>query len=192
MSGARVGVLLSGRGSNFRALHDAMARGEVPATIALVVSNRADAPGLAAARELGLETALLPHQGEPSREAHDRKIVEALRGKGVEWVCLAGYMRLLSSELIRAFPQRILNIHPSLLPAFPGSTSQRRRLEYGVARSRMYGPLCRRRSCDHGPIRGCSARVAVRGRRFDRTLFRRVRIPWSRTSGLPGRPGAAL
>jgi len=151
MSGARVGVLLSGRGSNCRALHGAMARGEVPATIALVVSNRADAPGLAAARELGLETALLPHQGEPSREAHDRKIVEALRGKGVEWVCLAGYMRLLSSELIRAFPQRILNIHPSLLPAFPGLDAQRQALEYGVAVTGCTVHLVDEQ-LDHGPI----------------------------------------
>jgi phosphoribosylglycinamide formyltransferase-1 len=151
MSAARVGVLLSGRGSNFRALHDAMARGALPATIALVVSNRADAPGLAAARELGLETALLPHRGEPSREAHDRKIVEALSARGVEWVCLAGYMRLLSSELIRSFPQRILNIHPSLLPAFPGLDAQRQALEYGVSVSGCTVHLVDE-ELDHGPI----------------------------------------
>lgn len=148
---ARVGILLSGRGSNFRALHRAMAQGEVPAGIALVVSNRADAPGLAAARELGLETALLPHRGEPSREAHDTKIVAALLERGVDWVCLAGYMRLLSAVLIRAFPQRILNIHPSLLPAFPGLEAQRQALEYGVAVTGCTVHLVDA-ELDHGPV----------------------------------------
>jgi phosphoribosylglycinamide formyltransferase-1 len=148
---ARVGILLSGRGSNFRALHTAMVRGEVPAQIALVVSNRAEAAGLAAARELGLETAFIPHRGEPSREAHDAKIVAALRARSVDWVCLAGYMRLLSKELIRAFPQRILNIHPSLLPAFPGLDAQRQALEYGVAISGCTVHLVDE-ELDHGPI----------------------------------------
>ena len=148
---ARVGILLSGRGSNFRALHAAMATGEVPAEIALVVSNRAEAPGLAAARELGLESAFIPHRGEPSREAHDAKIVAALRARSVEWVCLAGYMRLLSKELIRAFPQRILNIHPSLLPAFPGLEAQRQALEYGVAISGCTVHLVDE-ELDHGPV----------------------------------------
>jgi phosphoribosylglycinamide formyltransferase-1 len=148
---ARVGILLSGRGSNFRALHAAMASGDVPAEIALVVSNRADAPGLGAARDLGLKTALLPHRGEPSREAHDEKIVAALRGRGVEWVCLAGYMRLLSPVLVRAFPQRILNIHPSLLPAFPGLDAQRQALEYGVAVSGCTVHLVDE-ELDHGPV----------------------------------------
>jgi phosphoribosylglycinamide formyltransferase-1 len=148
---ARVGILLSGRGSNFRALHAAMVTGQVPAEIALVVSNRAEAPGLAAARELGLETAFIPHRGEPSREAHDAKIVAALRARSVEWVCLAGYMRLLSKELIRAFPQRILNIHPSLLPAFPGLEAQRQALEYGVAISGCTVHLVDE-ELDHGPV----------------------------------------
>lgn len=148
---ARVGILLSGRGSNFRALHAAMATGEVPAEIALVVSNRADAPGLTAARELGLETALIPHRGEPSREAHDAKIVAALQARAVDWVCLAGYMRLLSKELIRAFPQRILNVHPSLLPAFPGLEAQRQALEYGVAISGCTVHLVDE-ELDHGPV----------------------------------------
>ena len=148
---ARVGILLSGRGSNFRALHAAMTEGSVPARIALVVSNRADAPGLAAARELGLETELLPHRGEPSREAHDAKIVAALRSRGVEWVCLAGYMRLLSPVLVRAFPHRILNIHPSLLPAFPGLDAQRQALEYGVAVSGCTVHLVDE-ELDHGPV----------------------------------------
>jgi phosphoribosylglycinamide formyltransferase-1 len=148
---ARVGILLSGRGSNFRALHAAMAAGEVPAEIALVVSNRAEAAGLVAARELGLETAFIPHRGEPSREAHDAKIVEALRASRVDWVCLAGYMRLLSSVLTRAFPQRILNIHPSLLPAFPGLDAQRQALEYGVFISGCTVHLVDE-ELDHGPI----------------------------------------
>jgi len=148
---ARVGILLSGRGSNFRALERAMASGEVPASIALVVSNRAEAPGLAAAREIGLETAYLPHRGEPSREAHDGKIAAALRERGVEWVCLAGYTRLLSPVLIRAFPQRILNIHPSLLPAFPGLEAQRQALEYGVAITGCTVHLVDE-ELDHGPV----------------------------------------
>ena len=148
---ARVGILLSGRGSNFRALHAAMAGGEVPARIALVVSNRAEAPGLAAARELGLETVCLPHRGEPSREAHDAKVVAALQAHGVEWVCLAGYMRLLSSVLVRAFPHRILNIHPSLLPAFPGLDAQRQALEYGVAVTGCTVHLVDE-ELDHGPV----------------------------------------
>jgi phosphoribosylglycinamide formyltransferase-1 len=148
---ARVGVLLSGRGSNFLALHRAMASGEVPAEIALVVSNRPQAPGLAAARELGLETVCLPHHGEPSREAHDAKVAAALRGAGVDWVCLAGYMRLLSSELIRAFPGRILNIHPSLLPAFPGLDAQRQALEYGVKITGCTVHIVDE-TLDHGPV----------------------------------------
>jgi phosphoribosylglycinamide formyltransferase 1 len=148
---ARVGVLLSGRGSNFLALHRAMASGEVPASIALVVSNRADAPGLQAARELGLETVYLPHRGEPSREAHDAKVASALRSAGVEWVCMAGYMRLLSSVLIRAFPDRILNIHPSLLPAFPGLDAQRQALEYGARVTGCTVHLVDE-ELDHGPV----------------------------------------
>jgi phosphoribosylglycinamide formyltransferase-1 len=147
----RIGVLLSGRGSNFLALQRATAEGRIPAQIALVVSNRPDAPGLAAARELGLETALLPHRGEPSREAHDDKVAAALRAAEVEWVCLAGYMRLLSARLIRAFPCRILNIHPSLLPAFPGLDAQRQALEFGVKITGCTVHLVDE-ELDHGPI----------------------------------------
>jgi phosphoribosylglycinamide formyltransferase-1 len=128
----RVGVLLSGRGSNFLALHEAIARGEVPAEIALVVSNQPGAPGLARAQALGLPVALIPHRGEPSREAHERKLLAALHEVGVEWVCLAGYMRLLSPYFVAAFRQRILNIHPSLLPSFPGTDPQNQALEHGV------------------------------------------------------------
>jgi len=148
---ARVGVLLSGRGSNFLALHRAMVAGEVPAEIALVVSNRGEAPGLAVARELGVPAACLPHRGEPSREAHDAKVAAALRDAGVEWVCLAGYMRLLSTTLIRAYPERILNIHPSLLPAFPGLDAQRQALDFGAKISGCTVHLVDE-ELDHGPV----------------------------------------
>ncbi len=129
---ARIGVLLSGRGSNFLALHAAIARGEVPgAEIVLVASNVPDAVGLAKARELGLPAFACDHRGK-TRADHEGAMLEALRGAKVEWVCLAGYMRKLSPLLIGAFPRRILNIHPSLLPAFPGLDAQRQALEYGV------------------------------------------------------------
>jgi phosphoribosylglycinamide formyltransferase-1 len=128
---ARVGVLLSGRGSNFLALHAAMRRGELPAEVALVASNVPAAPGLARARELGLATAVLP-QGPQGREAQEEAVLAALVAHRVEWVCLAGYMRLLSARFVRAHRERILNIHPSLLPAFPGLHAQRQALEHGV------------------------------------------------------------
>lgn len=129
---ARVGILLSGRGSNFLALHAAMERGEVPAQVALVVSNEPEAPGLGKARELGIETASIPHRGEPSRAAHEAKVAAALGDAGVEWVCLAGYMRLLSSDLVGRYRERMLNIHPSLLPAFPGLDVQQQAIDHGV------------------------------------------------------------
>ena len=128
---ARVAVLLSGRGSNFLALHEAMEHGEVPAAIVLVVSNRGDAAGLEKARSLGLETALIPHRGLTRRE-HEERVLAALTGARVEWVCLAGYMRLLSPHLVAAFPRRILNVHPSLLPAFPGLDAQAQAWRHGV------------------------------------------------------------
>ena len=131
----RLGVLLSGRGSNFVALHGAIARGEVPgAEIAVVLSNKADAAGLAAARELGLAARAIPQQGKgaEARVAQDRAMLAALREHGVEVVCLAGYMRLISAEFVAAYRDRILNIHPSLLPAFPGLDAQRQALETGV------------------------------------------------------------
>ena len=128
----RLGVLLSGRGSNFLALQAAIERGELPARIVLVLSNVADAPGLDRARELGLPAAAIPHRGEPSRQAHEEKVVAALRAAGVEWVCLAGYMRVLSPAFVAAFPRRVVNIHPSLLPAFPGVDAQEQALAHGV------------------------------------------------------------
>ncbi len=128
---ARVGVLVSGRGSNFLALHDAIEKGEVPARIVLVVANKTGAPGVEKARQLGIATEVLPHRGLGRRE-HERRVLAALERSEVEWVCLAGYMRLLSPLFVAAFPHRILNIHPSLLPAFPGIDAQRQALEHGV------------------------------------------------------------
>lgn len=129
---ARLGILLSGRGSNFVALAAAIERGEVPAEIALVVSNVTDAPGLAKARQMGIPVRALPHRGFADRESHETAVREALADARVEWVCLAGYMRLLSSGFVAAYPRRIVNIHPSLLPAFPGLEAQRQALEHGV------------------------------------------------------------
>ncbi|MGA8728059.1 MAG: phosphoribosylglycinamide formyltransferase [Terracidiphilus sp.] len=128
----RLGILLSGRGSNFLAIARSIREGRLPGVeIAIVISNVADAPGLTAARELGLSTALLVSKGRP-RVEHDADVTACLRAHGADLVCLAGYMRLLSPELIAAFPNRILNIHPSLLPAFPGLGAQRQAFDYGV------------------------------------------------------------
>lgn len=128
----RIGVLLSGRGSNFEALADSIAAGCIPnAEIAIVISNRESAPGIEKARARGIAAKAIPSTGL-QREAYDKLVVEALRGSKVELVCLAGYMRLLSPYFVAAFPNRILNIHPSLLPAFPGLEAQRQALEHGV------------------------------------------------------------
>ena len=127
-----LGILLSGRGSNFVAIADSVAAGRIPnARIAIVISNRADAPGLEAARQRGLNALVLPSKGKP-REEHDREVVTALLDNKVDLVCLAGYMRLLSPWFVRQFPARILNIHPSLLPAFPGLEAQQQAFAYGV------------------------------------------------------------
>jgi phosphoribosylglycinamide formyltransferase-1 len=128
----RLGVLISGRGSNLQALIDAIRGGQLDAAIALVVSNRADAAGLERARSAGLETVVLSHKDWPSRETYDRALADLLREHRVDFVCLAGFMRLLSPPFIAAFPNRILNIHPSLLPAFPGVDAQRQALTHGV------------------------------------------------------------
>jgi phosphoribosylglycinamide formyltransferase-1 len=128
----RIGVLLSGRGSNFEALADSVAAGRIPdAQIALVVSNREGAPGLARAIERGIPARVIPSKGL-EREVYDRVVVGALDDARVDLVCLAGFMRLLSPYFIAAYRGRILNIHPSLLPAFPGLEAQRQALEYGV------------------------------------------------------------
>jgi phosphoribosylglycinamide formyltransferase-1 len=128
----RLGILLSGRGSNFLAIAENIRSGKLPnVEIAVVVSNVPGAPGLAAARELSLPTALHVSKGRPRLE-HDIDVLTTLRARQVDLVCLAGYMRLLSPEFIRAFPNRILNIHPSLLPAFPGLDAQQQAFDYGV------------------------------------------------------------
>jgi phosphoribosylglycinamide formyltransferase-1 len=128
----RIGVLLSGRGSNFEALADSVASGKIPnAEIALVLSNREAAAGIDRAKTRGLNTRVIPSKGL-EREAYDRLVVAALNEVKVDLVCLAGYMRLLSPYFVAAFPQRILNIHPSLLPSFPGLEAQKQALDYGV------------------------------------------------------------
>jgi phosphoribosylglycinamide formyltransferase 1 len=127
----KLGILLSGRGSNFEAIADSIAAGRLKAEIAIVISNRADAPGLESAKRRGLNAKLIPSKGRV-REEHDAEVITALQQAQVDLVCLAGYMRLLSAGFIRAFPNRIVNIHPSLLPAFPGMEAQKQALEYGV------------------------------------------------------------
>jgi phosphoribosylglycinamide formyltransferase 1 len=127
----RLGILLSGRGSNFEAIANNVAAGRLNAEIAAVISNRPEARGLEIARERGLPAVLMPSKGV-AREEYDRNVVAELRNRGVELVCLAGFMRLLSGEFCRAFPLRVLNIHPSLLPAFPGLEAQKQALEHGV------------------------------------------------------------
>ncbi len=128
----RIGVLLSGRGSNFEALAESVATDRIPdAEIAIVISNREGAPGVERARARGIEARVIPSKGL-EREAYDKLVVAALREKQVDLVCLAGFMRLLSPFFVAAFRNHILNIHPSLLPAFPGLEAQRQALEYGV------------------------------------------------------------
>ena len=127
-----LGILLSGRGSNFIAIADSIDAGRIPdAKISVVISNRAAAPGIGTARERGLNALVIPSKGK-EREEHDREVVDALKQNGVNLVCLAGYMRLLSPWFVRQFPHRILNIHPSLLPAFPGLEAQEQAFAYGV------------------------------------------------------------
>jgi phosphoribosylglycinamide formyltransferase 1 len=128
----RIGVLLSGRGSNFEALAESVAAGRIPnAEIALVLSNREAAPGLQKAIERKIPAKAIPSKGL-EREAYDKLVVAALKEAGVELVCLAGYMRLISPHFVSAFPNRIINVHPSLLPAFPGLESQRQAIEHGA------------------------------------------------------------
>lgn len=127
----RIAILLSGRGSNFEAIADSVAAGRIPAEIAVVLSNRPGAPGIAKAVERGLPTLVIPSKGL-EREEYDQRVVSELQARQVDLVCLAGFMRLLSPMFIRAFPNRILNIHPALLPAFTGLEGQRQAFEHGV------------------------------------------------------------
>ena len=128
----RLGVLVSGRGSNLQALIDAIADGRLDASIAIVISNVAGAGGLDRAREAGIDTAVLDHRGWPSRDEYDRALVEELRARDVDVVCLAGFMRRIGPSFIAAYPNAIVNIHPSLLPSFPGLHAQRQALAHGV------------------------------------------------------------
>ena len=127
----QLGILLSGRGSNFAAIAENISKGLIPARIAIVISNRAEAPGIEHARKLGLNAVVIPSKGKV-REQHDAEVIAALQQANVDLICLAGYMRLLSPAFVRAFPHRILNIHPSLLPAFPGLDAQKQAFEHGA------------------------------------------------------------
>jgi phosphoribosylglycinamide formyltransferase-1 len=190
---ARLGILLSGRGSNFLAIHEAIGHGEVPAEIALVVSNRPEAAGLARARELGLPAIALPHRpGRNDRAEHEAEVVRALEDAGVSWICLAGYMRLLSPGFVGRFRGRILNIHPSLLPAFPGLDAQRQALEYGVKVSGCTvhlvdegldsGPIVLQRAvpvADGDTAESLAARIlAEEHRAYPEALRRLLTEPW--------------
>jgi len=146
-----IGILLSGRGSNFEAIANNVASGKIPnARIAIVIANRNDAGGIETARRLGLEAIVIPSKGM-AREDHDREVVAVLRQHNVDLVCMAGYMRLLSPWFVKQFPHRILNIHPSLLPAFPGLEAQEQAFAYGV---KVAGCTVHfvDEELDHGPI----------------------------------------
>src|SRR5262252_3501364 len=146
----RIGILISGRGSNMSALIDATKDGRLHAEVAVVISNIESAAGLAKARERGVETLVISHRGR-TREQHDTEIAAQMQGSGVRLICLAGYMRLVSPLLIHSYPNRILNIHPSLLPAFPGLDAQRQALEYGVKTTGCTVHIVDE-ELDHGPI----------------------------------------
>jgi phosphoribosylglycinamide formyltransferase-1 len=172
MAKHRLGILLSGRGSNFMAIADNVASGRIPnAEIAVVISNRADAPGLEEAKKRGLEARLIPSKGL-EREVYDRQVVAVLNEKQVDLVCLAGFMRLLSPYFVTQFPNRMLNIHPSLLPAFPGLESQRQALEHGVKFSGCTVHFVDE-NLDAGPIIA-QATVAIRDEDTADTLAARI------------------
>jgi phosphoribosylglycinamide formyltransferase-1 len=168
----RIGVLLSGRGSNFEALADSVAAGRIPgAEIAVVVSNRDGAPGIEKAKERAIAARVIPSKGL-EREAYDRQVVAVLNEHKVDLVCLAGYMRLLSPFFVASFPNRILNIHPSLLPSFPGLESQRQALEYGVKFAGCTVHFVDE-NLDAGPI-VLQATVPVRDEDTEETLSTRI------------------
>ena len=168
----RLGVLISGRGSNLQALIDAVSDGRLRATIAVVISNRADAGGLDRARQAGIEALYIDPRSFPSRDDHDRAVARELQARDVGLVCLAGYLRLVGGPLIEAFPNAILNIHPSLLPSFAGVDAQRQAVEHGVKISGVTvhlvtaeldgGPIVLQRSVpvlDHDTPDGLAARI---------------------------------
>jgi phosphoribosylglycinamide formyltransferase-1 len=147
----RIAVLISGRGSNLQAFIDAVRERRLDATIAVVISNRADAAGLDRARRAGIETLVIDHRGWSSREEYDRALVRELQARDVRLVCLAGFMRIFSRQMLDAFPNAILNIHPSLLPSFPGLEPQRQALDHGVQVSGVTVHLVTQ-DLDAGPI----------------------------------------
>jgi phosphoribosylglycinamide formyltransferase 1 len=167
----KLGILLSGRGSNFEAIAREVLAGKIPARIAVVISNREEARGLALAREMGIETRFIPSPGR-DRETYDREIVAVLKGFQVDLVCLAGFMRILSPAFIREFPRRILNIHPALLPSFPGLDAQKQALDYGVKFTGCTVHIVDE-GIDTGPI-VCQAVVPVRDDDTEETLAARI------------------
>ena len=167
----KLGILLSGRGSNFEAIARNVQAGKIPAEIAVVISNKQDAVGLARAQEMGLETRFIASKGK-EREAFDREVVAVLREFQVDLVCLAGFMRILSPYFVWEFPDRILNIHPALLPSFPGEDAQRQALEHGVKFSGCTVHLVNE-GMDTGPI-VCQAVVPVRDDDTAETLAARI------------------
>jgi len=170
----RIAVLLSGRGSNFEALAEAVAAGRIPnAEIAVVISNQEGAPGIEKARARGIEARVIPSKGL-QREEHDRQVVAVLEEKQADLVCLAGYMRILSPYFVAAFRHRILNIHPALLPAFPGLEAQRQALEHGVKWSGVTVHFVDE-NLDAGPIVAQTA-VPVRDEDTPETLAARILV----------------
>ncbi len=167
----RLGILLSGRGSNFEAIARNIREGAIPAEIAVVISNKPEALGLARAKELKLQTRCIPSKGK-EREAFDREVVAVLKEFRVDLVCLAGFMRILSPAFVREFPRLILNIHPALLPAFAGENAQRQALEYGVKFSGCTVHLVDE-GVDTGPI-VCQAVVPVKDNDTEQTLAARI------------------
>ncbi|MEW6731922.1 MAG: phosphoribosylglycinamide formyltransferase [Acidobacteriota bacterium] len=150
MENRKIGILISGRGSNMLALLDAIDTGRLQAEVGVIISNRADAGGIELARARNCDVLVIPHQGL-TRAAHEKLIIDELKRREIALICLAGYMRLLSREFIEAFPNSILNIHPSLLPAFPGIDAQRQAIEYGVKLSGCTVHFVNE-DCDGGPI----------------------------------------
>ena len=167
----KLGILISGRGSNFEAIARNVEAGKIPAEIAVVISNKPEALGLVRAREMGIETRFIPSKGK-EREAFDREVAAVLKEFQVDLVCLAGFMRILTPYFVREFPQRILNIHPSLLPAFPGEDAQRQALEHGVKFTGCTVHIVDE-GMDSGPI-VCQAVVPVEDNDTAETLAARI------------------
>jgi phosphoribosylglycinamide formyltransferase-1 len=196
MAKSRIGVLISGRGSNLQALIDAAAHSRLDADIAVVISNRPEAPGLEHARRAGIEAVVLSHRAYTDRAAFDQALADVLDSQGVDLVCLAGFMRVLGPAFCHRFPLRVLNVHPSLLPAFRGSDAQRQALEHGVwvagATVRFVtaeldnGPIVSQAAVpvlDHDTVESLSARIlAVEHRIYPEAVQRILHEPW-RLSG---------